>query len=127
MTNEKRLAKITKACLEIKERGILNFWIHVEYEDGGCQGVGGIALDVYDKEKKRRTGTAYGCEVIRRLLIELKVNDFSEMKGKNIWVHGVGEGFQFKTSGVSSLYVENKDSKPVIFDDILKEFNEASK
>jgi len=35
----KQLAKITSAGLEIKERGILNFWIFVDYEDGGSQGV----------------------------------------------------------------------------------------
>ena len=31
----KKLAKITSAKLEIKDRGILNFWIFVEYEEGG--------------------------------------------------------------------------------------------
>jgi hypothetical protein len=30
----KQLAKITKASLEIQERGTLNFWIHVHYEEG---------------------------------------------------------------------------------------------
>ena len=37
-----------------------------------CQGIGGIALDEYCKEKKERIGTAYGCEMIRRLLLEHK-------------------------------------------------------
>ena len=78
----KQLAKITKAGLEIKERGILTFWIHVEYEEGCCQGIGGIVLDSYDKAKGMRVGTAYGCEMIRRILTALNVNDFSEMKGK---------------------------------------------
>lgn len=35
----KQLAKIESATLEIKERGILNFWIFVKYENGGCQGL----------------------------------------------------------------------------------------
>jgi len=114
----KKLAKISKAKLEIQERGILNFWIFVDYEEGCSQGVGGLALDEYDKEKKKRVGTAYGCELIRRLLIELQVDDFSEMKGKHIWVIGGGEGFRFKPTGIQALYTDNKESKPVIFSEI---------
>ena len=77
-----KLAKVSKASLEIQDRGILNFWIHVDYEEGCSQGVGGIVLDGYDKELKGRVGTAGGCEVIRQLLLLFQVNDFSEMKGQ---------------------------------------------
>lgn len=118
----KVLAKITKATLEIKERGILNFWIHVDYKEGCCQGIGGIALDEYDKEKDSRVGTAYGCEMIRRLFIELNVDDFSEMKDKHIWVHGSGSGFSFKPLGIQSLSIDKKDSKPVIFSEVADLF-----
>lgn len=118
----KQLAKITSASLEIKDRGILNFWIHVEYEEGGGQGIGGIVLDTWDEEKQCRVGTAYGCEVIRQLLKCLDVNDFSEMKGKIIYVLGEGEGFGFKPKGIQNLYLNDKDKKSVIFDDIAKEF-----
>lgn len=118
---KKQLAKISSARLEIKERGILNFWIHVEYEDGGCQGIGGICLDEYCKKSEKRIGTAYGCEVIRRLLLCLDVNDFSEMKDKIIWVLGEGVGFGYKPKGIKPLTVNNKN-EAVIFDDILKEF-----
>lgn len=117
----KQLAKISKATLEIKERGILNFWIFVDYEEGCSQGVGGIALDAYDKEKGERVGTAYGCEIIRRLLLALNVNDFSEMKGKQVWVYGEGEGFNFKPTGIGSLKTDH-DKPPVIFADVAKEF-----
>jgi len=44
----KKLAKISKATLEIKERGILSFWIFVDYEEGCSQGVGGFALDEWN-------------------------------------------------------------------------------
>ena len=118
----KQLAKITKAKLEIKERGILNFWIFVEYEEGGCQGVGGIALDAYDKDKGSRVGSAFGCEVIRRLLLALDVDDFSEMAGRNIWVLGEGSGLSFQPFGIQKLRSDNGDSEPVIFKEILKEF-----
>lgn len=118
----KRLAKISAASLEIKERGILNFWIHVEYEEGCSQGIGGIALDSYDKAKNKRVGTAYGCEMIRRILLAFDVNDFSELKGKHLWVIGEGEGFSFNPKGVQALSVDSKNDTPVIFTDIASEF-----
>ena len=118
----KVLAKISSAKLEIQDRDILNFWISVNYEDGGSQGIGGIALDEYCKDKERRVGTAYGCELIRRLLVELGVNDFSEMSGLHVWVLGEGKGLSFKPRGIEALYVDNKGAKGVIFSDILEEF-----
>jgi hypothetical protein len=119
---EKQLAKISKAKLEIQERGMLNFLIYVDYEDCGSQGIGGICLDEYDKEKEERVGTAYGCEMIRRLLLELQVDDFSEMNGKHIWVHGEGSGLSFKPKGISALKSDNSKTKPVIFEEIANEF-----
>lgn len=118
---DKQLAKIKSAGLEIKERGILNFWIIVDYEDGGSQGIGGIALDTYDENKKKRVGTAYGCEVIRRLLLALGVNDFSEMKGQIIWVLGERAGCSFKPKGIKRLEI-NGGGDAVVFNEIAAEF-----
>jgi hypothetical protein len=118
----KQLAKISKATLEIQERHILNFWIYVDYEEMGSQGIGGIVLDTYDKDKDSRVGTAYGCEMIRRMLLELQVDDFSEMKGKHVWVYGEGNGLSFKPKGFSALQSDNSKSKPVMFDDIRNGF-----
>lgn len=120
----RQLAKITKGMLEIQERGMLNFWIMVNYEDGGCQGIGGICLDTYNKAKDCRVGTAYGCEVIRQLLLCMQVNDFSEMANKMVWVLGEGDGFNFKPKGIQRLETDSADKnyKKVIFDDIFKEF-----
>ena len=115
----KRLAKISKANLEIQAGAILNFWIHVDYEEGCSQAVGGIALDEYCKEKGERIGTAYGCEMIRQLLIELRVNDSAEMTGRHIWVIGGGEGLSFKPRGIQSLRGDNPKSKPVIFSEVF--------
>jgi hypothetical protein len=117
----KQLAKIKSAKLEIQERGILNFWIFVDYEDGCSQGVGGIALDSYDKDKDKRVGTAYGCEMIRRLLLALGVNDFSEMKGQIIWVLGEGDGLSFKPKGIKQLDI-NGGGDAVVFAEIAAEF-----
>ena len=117
----KKLAKVTKATLEIKERGILNFWVHVNYEDGLSQGVGGICLDSYEEEKKVRVGTAYGCEMIRQLLIVFNVDDFAEMKDKIIYVIGKGEGLGFKPEGFESLNVCGNHGK-IIFEETKKKF-----
>ena len=119
----KKLAKVKEASLEIKEREILNFWIFVDYEEGGTQGIGGIALDSWSEGKKKRIGTIFGCEIIRQLLLCLDVDDFSEMKNKSIWVLGEGDFFNFKPKGIQSLAVDGKQ-KTVIFDEVLKEFSQ---
>ena len=119
----KQLAKVTKATLEIKERGILQFYVFVDYEEGCSQGVGGVCLDSYDDKKKKRVGTAYGCEMIRQCLEVFNVNDFSEMKGKYIWVLGNGEGFGFKPVGFQSLNVD-KNQKTFLFDEVYQEFKD---
>ncbi len=121
----KQLAKITRANLEIKERGILNFWIFVSYDDGGAQGVGGIALDEFDKEKERRVGSKYGCEMIRRLLITLDVDDFAQMVGKHVWVYGDGEGLGFTPKGIGLLKTDEGYKDQLIFNDVAKEFIDA--
>ena len=118
----KELARITSASLEIKERGILNFWINVDYENGFSQGIGGIVLDAYDKEKNTRVGTAYGCEMIRQLLLVLGVNDFSEMNGKDIWVlvEDNPSSLNIKPIGIQALKADG--GKQLIFGNILEQF-----
>lgn len=118
----RKLAKIKSASLEIQERGILTFLINVDYEGGLSQGVGGICLDDYDKEKQKRVGTAYGCEMIRRILLCLGVNDFAEMKGKHLWVHGEGDGLSFSPRGIEALSVDDVNAEPLIFNDVYEEF-----
>jgi hypothetical protein len=105
---EKKLAKVKSATLEIKERGILNFWVFVDYEDGFSQGVGGICLDDYDKERKTRVGTAYGCEMIRQLLLFFNVNNLEECKGQMVYVTGEGKGLAFNPNGFEHLRVNDK-------------------
>lgn len=126
MEYEKKLAKVRSARLEIKDRGILMFYITVDYEDGLSQNVGGLCLDTYDKVKEKRVGTAYGCEMIRRCLLEFGVDDFSEMKGKYIWVLGEGEGFSFTPKGLQKLVVDGgKEKEPFIFSEVFEQFKEG--
>lgn len=119
---KRKLAKVRSASLDIKGLGILTFWIHVDYEEGCSQSVGGICLDMWSEDKQSRVGTAFGCEVIRRLLLEMNVNDFSEMRDRKVWVCGTGEGLHFTPKGIAALKVDNSKTSPVYFDDILEEF-----
>lgn len=118
----KQLAKVTSATLEIKNRGILSFYIHVDYEEGYTQGVGGLALDSWSKEKDSRVGTAYGCEMIRQLLLFFNVNNLTEVKDFYVYVLGEGSGLSFKPRGFEHLNTSKLKSKPLIFEDIDKEF-----
>ena len=118
----KKLAKIKSAKLGMQDRGILTFWVIVDYEDGCSQGVGGMTLDTYCKDKKRRVGTVYGSEMIRQILIEMEVDDLSELVGRHIWVYGEGEGLSFKPTGIKALATDNKKSEAVIFSDVFNEF-----
>ncbi len=121
-----KLAKVESASLEIKDRGILNFWVHVNYEDGLCQGVGGLSLDTWNEDLKRRVGTAYGCEMIRQLLLFFGVNNLNEAKGQIVYVVGDGEGLSFKPTGFKHLRVLKGDRPAYIcFNEIYQQFGEG--
>lgn len=123
---EKKLAKVQSATLEIKERGILNFWVFVDYEDGLSQGVGGIILDTFDSERKERVGTAYGCEMIRQLLLFFDVNNLNDCAGQMVYVTGEGKGLSFNPSGFEHLRVNDKfKTRKINFDEIRDNFIEA--
>lgn len=121
-----KLAKVESATLEIKERGILNFWVFVNYEEGCSQGVGGLALDTWNERLKRRVGTEYGCEMIRQLLLFFGVNNLNEAKGQLVYVLGEGEGLSFKPHGFKHLSVE-KNGRPeyIDFREIYEQFGNS--
>lgn len=112
------LAKITGARLSIKERGILTFHINVDYDEWGSQTIGGYALDGYDRERNERIGSAYGCEMIRRLLLFFDVDDFSEMADKYVYVLGEGDGFSFKPVGFKSFRLDSGKDEELIFSEV---------
>lgn len=120
----KKLARVSKAWFEIQERGILNFWVFVDYEEGCSQGVGGIALDEWNEEKREREGTAYGCEMIRQLLLFFGVNNLTEIKKDTmVYVLGEGDGFGFQPKGFEHLNVLRGNlPERIVFEEIAKEF-----
>jgi len=120
----RQLAKIASLNLSYQDRQILMLNMTVDYEIGVTQNIfGGLVLDepVKDNDEKfsHRQGTAFGCEMIRIILDTLKINDFSEGKGKYIHVLGEGEGFSFKPKGLETLRVDG-DQKKIIFSEVLE-------
>lgn len=119
----KQLAKITHASL--MNTPYLHFSIIVEYESGGTQNIGCVRLDKWDETKNHNIGTAFGCELIRRLFEELDVNDFSEMKNIIIWVLGTkNDTYSFIPKGIQNLRVNTtgKRTEGVIYDDVYNDF-----
>lgn len=116
----KELARIKSASLNIKDSGVFTFRIQVDYENGSSQGIGSYSLDTYDTVKEERVGTAYGCELIRQLLLVLNVDDFSQMKGKDIWVLTEGTGLATDPVGIQALRADG--GKSLVFSDVFEQF-----
>jgi len=117
---KEKLARVTKARTEWKDRYTFNFNIFVDYEDFGSQMIGGIGLDNYSEKHERRIGTAYGCEMLMQVLQVLDVNDLHEAEGKIIYVLGEGDGLSFRPKGIKQLTLDG--GKSVIFADVAEEF-----
>ena len=81
-----------------KERGIMTFWIFVEYDCGG-QGLGGIALDGYNKEKDCREGHYKSIELISKILDVVGVEKWEDLVGKHVRVEKVNWGCTAKKFG----------------------------
>src|SRR5690554_2418794 len=105
------------------DRNILSFYIHVDYESGGSQGIGGLALDTYSHELNNRIGTAYGCHMIRSVLELFGVDDLSELKGRYTYVLFPDENSWGNLPiGIQPLVVDKGINKPFVFEDIRKMF-----
>ena len=76
----KKLCNVTKVCTSYQDRRILILDVFVDLESGGGLSVFNMCLDTYDQDKKKRVGTAYGCEMIRQTLDFFGVDDLSQIK-----------------------------------------------
>ena len=76
----KHLCKVTEVSLGYQDRKILVLNVFVSLEDGGYLNIFGNVLDGYDKTRKHRVGSAYGCELIRQTLDFFGVSDLHEIK-----------------------------------------------
>lgn len=90
---EIRNARITNTMLGREDHGILTFMIFVEIADnGGSCGIGGYALDCYDKEKDCRIYSAKSIEIISHILEVVGVDKWEDLKGRYIRVKDNGWG-----------------------------------
>ncbi len=96
MTIETENAVIESTMLGLEDHGIMTCFLYLNY-GGSCQGFGGYALDIWNKEADRRIGTAYGAEFIARVLATVGVEKWEDLAGKHIrarhdWtkVHAIG-------------------------------------
>lgn len=71
------------------DRGCLTLWLDLEYGNGTMQGFGGFHFDRSIRDAlvdDRREGTAYGTEFIRMVMLTVGVENWDDLKGKNVRV-----------------------------------------
>ena len=93
MTNQQiRNARITSTQLGREDHGIMTFMLFVEISGGGCCGIGGYALDGYDKDLQQRVFHAKSMESISEILNVVGVDTWEQLPGKYIRVKDNGWG-----------------------------------
>lgn len=86
-----RNAKITSTMLGREDHGIFTFMIFIEFYGAGC-GVGGYALDRYDRETEKRIFTAKGLEAISEILNVVGVDCWEDLPDSYIRIKDNGLG-----------------------------------
>ena len=85
-------AKITDTMLGREDHGIMTFMIYVDISESGSCGIGGWALDGYDRETQSRVFSAKGAEVISKILDVVGVDTWEQLSGTYIRVKDRGWG-----------------------------------
>ena len=88
---EIRNAKITSTMFGREDHGIMTFMIFVEFGACGC-GLGGYAIDQYDRPSKSRMFSAKGLEAISKILETVGVEKWEDLPGKYIRIKENGLG-----------------------------------
>lgn len=86
-----RNAKITSTMLGREDHGIMTFMIFVEFGACGC-GIGGYAIDQYNRATKNREFSAKGLEAISKILATVGVEKWEDLPGKYIRIKDNGLG-----------------------------------
>lgn len=84
-------AKITRTMLGREDHGIMTFLVYVHTNMYDC-GVGGYAIDGYDRETKSRVFTAKGLEAISKILDVVGVDTWEQLPNKYIRIKDNGRG-----------------------------------
>ena len=88
---EIRNAKITRTMLGREDHGIMTFMIFIEFGACGC-GVGGYALDGYDRETRTRVFSAKSMEAVSKILEVVGVDTWEQLPNKYIRIKDNGWG-----------------------------------
>lgn len=84
-----RNAKITSTMLGREDHGIFTFFIFIEFSGCGC-GIGGRALDDYDRATESRVFSSKGLEAVSKILETVGVNTWEDLPGKYIRIEDDG-------------------------------------
>lgn len=85
-------ARITKTLLGREDHGIMTFMLFVEFDECISVGIGGYAIDQYDKASKKRVYTGKGLEAISKILEVVGVDNWEDLEGKYIRIKDNGWG-----------------------------------
>lgn len=88
---EIRNAKITSTMFGREDHGILTFMVFVEFGGSGC-GIGGYAIDQYDRGTEKRVFSANGLEAISKILEIVGVDKWEDLPNKYIRIKDNGWG-----------------------------------
>ena len=77
-------AKIESTMLGREDHGIMTFSIFIKFDKCVSCGVGGYAIDGYDRETDTRVFSAAGLEAISKILEVVGVDKWEDLPGKYI-------------------------------------------
>ena len=84
-------AKIRSVQLGREDHGIMTFCIFIDCDSWSC-GIGGYALDYYDKDLKQRVCSPKSMEAITKILDTVGVDNWEDLPGKYIRIKDNGWG-----------------------------------
>lgn len=84
-------AQIERTMLGREDHGIFTFMIFVKCEHWTC-GVGGYALDSYDKQLNKRVFSTKSLEAVSKILDVVGVDKWEDLEGKYIRIKDNGWG-----------------------------------
>lgn len=90
--SEIKNAKITATMLGREDHGIMTFTISVKFDECVSCGIGGYALDYYDRTSETRVCSPKSMKAITKILDVVGVDTWEDLKGKYIRIKDNGWG-----------------------------------
>jgi hypothetical protein len=101
------MSKITNARIDytrlgLEDHGIMTFTIGLEWSGSG-QGFGGLALDMWSKEKECRVGHPDSIMIIRRIIEAVGVSNWEDLKGKYVRIRHESDSWGAKIEAIGHI------------------------